>query len=332
MMKKIRMLCIALIFIGLLGGSNVTLAAEKQVDINDDQVYKINSYRYGDCVLWANAYMLRRAAILNGSEDWAEITPKTMRRYACTSKNGSALRYAYTYEADGITYSVEHGYLSGSASKKMKKLKKLLKQHPEGVVVWGSSRTGVHGVLATHYEDGTLYAVDSTHNLGGKNYGVRKFSRSTMYGIGSCSHYWYLKAQSGTSVSRIEDAKIENLQVETTETGNFCLRWTVDDTKAPIDGYVIYYAPVDEYTDNGDYVVYAKTEEKELKIENLRDGKSYYFKVRGYYNDGGKRIYTRYTRKMISMDSAPQIGANVSAVKAAAEEERPVVAVANILQ
>lgn len=302
MFKKIRIILIALIFIGVIGGSNVTLAAEQQVGINDKEVYKITSYRYGDCVLWSNVYMLRRAAILSGSRTWSSITTKALRSYACTSKNGSALKYAYTYEADGIRYSVVHGYLTGSAQKRAKTLKAMLNNHPEGVVLWGSSSTGVHGVLVTSYTNGAFRAADSTHNQAGANRGIEKFANTTMHSVGGCSHYWYLEKQSGVSTSRIKNAKVGDLTLTQEESTDYVLSWKLDDKTAPIDGYVVYTVPVDQYSDDDDYEVYAKTDEKELKIKNLQDGKKYYFKVRGYYTRGGKRIYTRYSRITVKMD------------------------------
>ncbi len=303
MFKKIRIVLIALIFIGVIGGSNVTLAAEKQVGINDPEVYKITSYRYGDCVLWSNVYMLRRAAILSGSRTWSNITTKTLRRYACTSKNGSALKYAYTYEADGISYSVVHGYLTGSPKTRAKTLKKMLKKNPEGVVVWGSSSTGVHGVLVTSYTNGAFRAADSTHNQAGANRGIEKFASTTMHSVGGCSHYWYLEKQSGVSISRIKNAKVGNLALTQAENADYVLSWKLDDKTAPLDGYMVYTAPVDQYSEQDDYEVYAKTDEKELKIKNLQDGKKYYFKVRGYYTGkGSKRIYTRYSYITVKMD------------------------------
>ena len=178
---------------------------EEQLNIEDPELYYVKKYHSGDCVLCSNAYMIMRAAYYNGSEDYQKITNNLLRRYACTSKYGCIMKHDYKFTFDGVTYRIKAKSLSGKKSAKEKKLRDLLEEHPEGIVVRGAARSGGHGILLTSYEDGKFYAVDSAQNYHGRNKGIVEYDDTTMYSIKRLTQIWYIESQTGFPKSHIDD-------------------------------------------------------------------------------------------------------------------------------
>ena len=181
----VLMVCLAFTFMPV---DKVDAGSKKS--LNNKKIYYIHHYSYNGCVLYANIYMMRRTAILKGA-NWHKIKISSARRKLCTG--GNSMAWKYKYKAGGYTYIGRHGYLPGGYKKNKAKLKKLLKKHPEGIVVHGYDRYTSHGVLITEYKHGTFYAVDSAQNKGGRHAGVRKFSKCSLNSLGGCFQYWYLK-------------------------------------------------------------------------------------------------------------------------------------------
>ena len=120
----------------------------------------------GDCILTATRMMIRRAAIMRNSVDWSEITNASLRPEATTD---GLLLYSFSYDAGGVTYTVSSGSFTGHGSNaRIGEFESLLDAHPEGIVVWGidAASTGTHGVLVVKAEDGEVYAMDSSYNMG----------------------------------------------------------------------------------------------------------------------------------------------------------------------
>ncbi|MCQ2551310.1 MAG: hypothetical protein MJ146_03900 [Clostridia bacterium] len=161
-----------------------------ETDINDDSVYYISSYVDGGCVLCANVYMMRRAAMLRGYS-WKGISRASAQKKLCTS--GTSMKWDYTYHKGDLTFVGARGTLPGGYEDNKAKLKSLLKKHPEGIVVHGYDNYTTHGVLITEFKNGTFYAVDSANNHGDENKGIVKFKNTTLRSLGGCFQYWYLK-------------------------------------------------------------------------------------------------------------------------------------------
>ena len=173
-------------------------AASKKISINDKAVVYTPSsdYRSGDCILTSSRNMIRRAAILRGSKVWSKTTNKTLRGDATIF---GLLWHNFSHTTDGLCYSVSMKKFTGKTEKeRIKEFERILKDHPEGIVVWGSRSSiwGQHGVLLTSVKNGVPYVADSAHNLGSKNYGIEPWSKSTMYSPLRCTQYWYIKSVS----------------------------------------------------------------------------------------------------------------------------------------
>jgi len=120
-----------------------------------------SDYMDGDCILTATRMMIRRAAIMRNNTNWSQITNESLRPEATTD---GLLLYSFCYDAGGTKYSVASGSFKGEGTyARISEFESLLRQHPEGIVVWGieAASTGTHGVLVVKVENGEVY-----HNAG----------------------------------------------------------------------------------------------------------------------------------------------------------------------
>jgi hypothetical protein len=151
-----------------------------------------SDYLDGDCVLTATRMMIRRAAIMHNNDGWAEITNAALRPAATTEGD---LLYSFCYESGGASYNVSCGSFTGQDSyARIGEFERLLKDHPEGIVVWGidSASTGTHGVLVVKVENGVVYAMDSSYNMGMFSEGIQKWKDTTMLDPSLVTDYWYI--------------------------------------------------------------------------------------------------------------------------------------------
>lgn len=174
-----------------------SLAASKATPVSIDDVavcYTPQSdYKSGDCILTATKVMIRRASIMRGSTQWSTISNKTLRGSATIV---GLLLHKFTFEADGLAYRVNVGFFKGKTdAARIKEFEALIKEHPEGVVVWGKKASvfGMHGVLLTDVKGGTPYVMDSWYNLGPRQNGIQKWNDSSMKAPSLCTQYWLIK-------------------------------------------------------------------------------------------------------------------------------------------
>ena len=146
-----RLLTAALAALMLLTLAPMALAATEK-EIQEDNVFLKQQGR-GTCTLAATAMMLRRTALLNGDENWNQITEASCR--AVFWRGG--LPYEFRY--GNIT--IGHKWLPGGTANRQF-LMDMLEKHPEGVVL--HARGVPHGVLLTDYTDGVFYCADSAVN------------------------------------------------------------------------------------------------------------------------------------------------------------------------
>ena len=196
MKRKILLIVIAVAVV--FSSLPVSVSAASSISINNKAVVYTPSsdYRSGDCILTSSKNMIRRAAILRGSKVWSKTTNKTLRGKATIF---GLLLHNFTYSTDGLAYTVKMGMFKGKTEKeRIKEFAKLIKEHPEGVVVWGkySSIYGEHGVLLTGVKNGVPYAADSAYNVGSWNKGIMKWKDTSMYSPLRCTQYWYIKSVS----------------------------------------------------------------------------------------------------------------------------------------
>ena len=162
--------------------------------LNSKTVYYTDESDYidGDCILTATRMMIRRSAIMHDNAGWKDITNESLRPEATTD---GLLLYSFCYEAGGISYNVASGTFEGEGSgARIGEFEQLLEDHPEGIVVWGewAAETGTHGVLVTKVENGTVYAMDSSYNMGSFSEGIQKWTDTTMLDPSLCTDYWYI--------------------------------------------------------------------------------------------------------------------------------------------
>ena len=194
MKKRLAAILLALAVIFAAAPAESSFAATDNT-IESAAVYHTDAgdYQSGDCILTATKCMIRRALILRGSKAWANVTNKTLRSPATLL---GLLLNTFTFEADGLSFKITCGYFSGNGdAARIKEIETLIKQHPEGIVVWGNnaSKNGIHGVLVTSVKNGVVYAADSLHNTGNTSKGIQKWSDTSMKAVSNVTKYWYIK-------------------------------------------------------------------------------------------------------------------------------------------
>lgn len=151
-----------------------------------------SDYIDGDCILTATRMMIRRAAIMRNNTNWAQITNESLRPEATTD---GLLLYSFCYNNGGVSYNVSSSSFKGEGSyARIREFESLLKEHPEGIVVWGieAASTGTHGVLVVKVENGEVYAMDSSYNMGMFSEGIQKWKDTTMLDPSLVTDYWYI--------------------------------------------------------------------------------------------------------------------------------------------
>ena len=153
-MKK-WMLLLSLVLMIVIVNCGQAQAAEETAtkditfeELNDENVFIKQSSR-GTCTLASSAMIMRRAAMLAGFENWEDITESSVGSVAW--REGGGISWTFTY--DGVTMT--HDYVSS-----VEDLKKLLEEHPEGIVAYDSNKP--HAIALTDYdaETDTFYCSD----------------------------------------------------------------------------------------------------------------------------------------------------------------------------
>ncbi|MBQ6440548.1 MAG: hypothetical protein IJJ06_10625 [Mogibacterium sp.] len=151
-----------------------------------------SDYMDGDCILTATRMMIRRAAIMRNKKGWASITNESLRPEATTD---GLLLYRFCYSSEGVTYSIASSSFTGEGKyARIAEFESLLNAHPEGIVVWGidAASTGTHGVLVVKADNGVVYAMDSSYNMGMFSEGIQKWTDTTMLDPSLVTDYWYI--------------------------------------------------------------------------------------------------------------------------------------------
>lgn len=269
-----------------------------------------DDYRSGDCILTATKVMLRRACIQRGKA-WSNITNESLRGLATVS---GLLLWSFTVDVNSVKYKVSHGSFSSDKTKRASEIAALLAQHPEGIVVHGTNaaaKGGAHGVLVVRYQDGVMYAADSTNNLGAKNYGIQRWQDTTMKkDLGSVTAYWYIESAgpgesvngsiNGTQVSKLR-IKSYNVPKKIKKGKGFTVKGKVKSNQkisnvtlkvTDVYGNVIYSASA--APDKKSYNI--KKLGKKLKFKKLKKG-TYYYVVTGTDTLKSKTLLSRKFKK-----------------------------------
>jgi hypothetical protein len=78
--------------------------------------------------------------------------------------------------------------------------------------VWGvdAASTGTHGVLVVNVENGEVYAMDSSYNMGMFSEGIQKWTDTTMLDPSLVTDYWYISDIEGGGSVQNTSPLIEN--------------------------------------------------------------------------------------------------------------------------
>ena len=190
-MKK-RIITLTLALVMLMPLMTPAVYAEDLLESKAVYYTEESDYLDGDCILTATRMMIRRASIMRNKTDWSTITNASLRPKATTD---GLLLYSFCYDSGESKYSVASGSFKGEGSgARIEEFRRLLEEHPEGIVVWGinAASTGTHGVLVVKVENGEVYAMDSSHNMGMFKDGIQKWSDTTMLDPSLVTDYWYI--------------------------------------------------------------------------------------------------------------------------------------------
>lgn len=182
----------------LLAALATTASAATYEELNQDEVFLKQAQR-GTCTLASTAMMLRRAALLNGEENWAEITEASCREVFWRA--GRGLPYNFSY--GDIT--VSHARLPGGEAN-TQVLIDLLAEHPEGIMLHAACVP--HGILLTEYKDGQFYCADPSEYA---NTGVIPIEEAWGTRVENSNAYWYVTSDVADPVEElvIPEASIE---------------------------------------------------------------------------------------------------------------------------
>lgn len=180
MMKQSKKMSIGILMFLLL----VVMMKSKIVDaatfsdLNSDVMF-FKQNTTSTCTLSSSAMMIRRAALLNGNENWADVTENNL--YSTAWLSGVGLYNSFSYAGINITSAQ-------IASDKEQVMINLLLQHPEGIVIYDYEKP--HAILLTDYTDGVFYCADPSSAAPN---GRIPISQATI-AVESMDKYWYVSS------------------------------------------------------------------------------------------------------------------------------------------
>ncbi len=305
---------------------NVLSAAGATIEeINQSSVFLKQPTGSNICTLVSATMLVRRAAMLNGYEGWADVTTDVMRSAAW--ETGVGLKWKFNC----VSIYVAHDTFSGKAED----LASLLSAHPEGIVIY--DRAKPHAILVTDYTDGVFYCADPSPAA---EPGRIPISSATVT-VEGADDIWYVDSPSlnltdengnilsketlppgiitGSSpspspgVSPTASAspkpaasaepketkkpaakkvtapkKVSGVKVKNKAKKSVHVSWK---KVISAKGYEILYADNVRFHKYG----YVYSQKKQHRLENLTKGKSYYVKVRAYKSDGEELVYGKWS-------------------------------------
>lgn len=161
-------------------------AAYAVVDLRTVSDFYAKQLTGSTCTLASAAMMLRRRAYQDGLDSWNQISESSLRRVAW-----SYVGLSHEFSSQGIT--VLHATFDPGVGVE-NQLIQLLKEHPEGIVVYNKSVP--HAILVTDYTGGQFYCADpSTAAPSGRI----PVSAATI-SITNARYYWYVAADTNRPV------------------------------------------------------------------------------------------------------------------------------------
>ena len=199
-MKRIVFFIVAFIMVfGLLQSTSTSIPVEASTSLSNE-IY-LSQEGTSTCTLSSAAMMLRSCMYLSGSEDWRSITESGIRSIAW--KEGSGLRWGFTYDSNGNSITVSYSSVSDGIS--VSSLKSILNNHPEGIVLYcGNLLPRPHAVFVTDYEGDTFYCADPIASYSGKRISLSSSYLGKNCGsqsgvLNNVTAYWYVSSYSISS-------------------------------------------------------------------------------------------------------------------------------------
>lgn len=192
-MKRILSIVLSIIMI-LSCIMNISLTAFA-ANIDDTSVF-IKQEGSDWCTYASATNMIRRRAILDGSNSWSSYTDADLRSSARAS--GGGMSNSFSYAGYGVK---AENWKSKTTEQKKSSLISLLSSHPEGVVIYTFDGTYTHAILACNYTNGTFYVNDPAKK---KPTGIIKLTEAQFNGssqddrIGWIKKVWYISSGAGT--------------------------------------------------------------------------------------------------------------------------------------
>lgn len=193
-MKRIISLLLTLtLVLSYVMSINITAFA---TNIDDTSVF-IKQEGSDWCTYASATNMIRRRALLDGSNNWSSYTDADLRSSARAS--GGGMSNSFSYAGYGVK---AENWKSKSTEQKKSSLISLLSSHPEGVVIYTFDGTYTHAILACNYTNGTFYVNDPAKK---KPTGIIKLTEAQFNGssqddrIGWIKKIWYISSGAGTS-------------------------------------------------------------------------------------------------------------------------------------
>lgn len=178
-MKKFNTFVLSMIFCFSMFLSSFGMAEVHAVDVNDSTVF-LTQAGSDTCTLCSTTMMLRRRAILNGNDNWEQITEDAVAEHGWTWEG---MLWDFNYD-DMHVVREEFG---GSHEERVEKLKALLDQHPEGIALYNGDSP--HAVLATDYVGDVFICVDPVN---GAEEGKIGLDQSWEVSVDTATSYWYI--------------------------------------------------------------------------------------------------------------------------------------------
>ncbi len=145
------------------------------------------------CTLCSAAMMMRLRMYLSNNSNWVNVTESSIKSTAWTN---AGLLWNFTYSISGNSLSVSHANVSGIS---VSKLKTLLDNHPEGIVLYCGYIP--HAVLVTDYVGDTFYCAETISGYSGKRIALASSWLGSNYGsqsniLNNATAYWYVSSYS----------------------------------------------------------------------------------------------------------------------------------------
>lgn len=156
-----------------------------------------------NCTMYANLYLMRRYAKMNGDPNWKNINEHSRSDLWI---NGKGMVNDYTFKNGNDTLHVgsyrNDKYRNQILSKmdgaqKRTFLQELLQDHPEGIVIYdretAKTESKMHAVLLTDYKDGKFYMADPASG----QYNIEEGALTTLK-LESIDTIWIVDKKNGT--------------------------------------------------------------------------------------------------------------------------------------